>query len=347
MSVQKARDAPAPPSPSQQLSISRLIPRFLAELDCGLINQPSNSEPLMKTKQTLARTTITTFWNSLLLLLLGTLLAAQAHGQIYVSDYINGTVGEYHLDGTAISASLIAGLHEPTGLTLSGNDLYVISYGAGTDGTVGIYNATTGAAIKPSLVTSLAGPEVAALSGNSLYVVNPGASGEGTGLVGVYNARTGAVIAAPLLTGLIYPVGIAISGNYLYLPQQLNLIFGYINVYDATTGALIISPLVSGLLHQPLGLLLWKNCLFEANGTDGTIGKYDATTGAVINASFISGLNGPNQLALLGERLFVSNSGNGTIGEYDAKTGAAINPSLISGLNFPFGIAIRRPRWGN
>lgn len=287
-----------------------------------------------------ARQTITTLWNSLLVLFLGTILATPAHGQIYVSDYVNGTVGEYSLDGTTVNASLITGLTQPAGLALFGNHLYVIVHGDDTNGTVAVYDATTGAVLKPLLITAPQFPEVLAISRGNLYLVSPGASGEGSGLVGVYDAKTGAVIDAPLLAGLVYPVGIAAADDRLYLPQQLNLIFGYINVYDATTGALLISQLVSGLLHQPLGLAVGGGYLFEANGTDGTIGKYDARTGAVINAAFISGLSGPNQLATLGATIFVTNSGNGTIGEYDGRTGAAINPSLVSGLNSPFGIAI-------
>ena len=292
------------------------------------------------------KTTIRTLWTGLLAVLLGTLLAGHAHGQIFVSDYANGTVSAYNLDGTPVNASLITGLNQPTGIALSGNNLYVITLDGGINGTVREYNATTGALINPSLLTQSQAPYVLALSGNNLYVVSPGGSGAGSGLVGVYNATTGAPINAALLTGLVYPAGIAISGNNLYLPQQLNLIFGYINVYDATTGAPISSPLVSGLLHAPGGLLVSGNMLFEANGSGGTIGEYDATTGAVINASFISGLGNPSQLALLGNDLFVSDSGNGTIGEYDAITGAAINASLIGGLSHPFGLVVVAPPYG-
>ena len=123
----------------------------------------------MKTKQSITKAIIT----SLLVLFLGTLLAVQAHGQIYVSDNTNGTVGEYNLDGTAINPSLISGLTQPAGLALSGKHLYVIVHGDGTNGTVQVYNATTGAVINPSLVTAPQLPEILALSGNNLYVVRP------------------------------------------------------------------------------------------------------------------------------------------------------------------------------
>ena len=95
----------------------------------------------MKTKQT--KTTLGTLWISILAVSLATLLAGQAHGQIYVSDVSSGTVGDNNLDGTAINSSLITGLTQLTGLALAGNTLYVSTNNdSGTDGTVGTYNAT-------------------------------------------------------------------------------------------------------------------------------------------------------------------------------------------------------------
>ena len=282
-------------------------------------------------------------------LLLGLVAAAAlwampetARGQIFVSSYTNGTVSEYNLDGTTAHAPLITGLNTPFGLALSGNNLYVVNQG---NGTVGVYNATTGAAINPSLVTGLSqNPYVLALSGSNLYVVSSGGT-DFAGVVGLYNATTGIAINPSLVTGVSFPTGIAISGNNLYVPSQRNLTYGYINEYNATTGTAISVPLVSGLLHAPEGLLVSGNILYEANATAGTIGEYNATTGAVIDASFISGLStaGALQLALLGNNLFVSESGSGTIGEYDATTGATINASLISGLSGNFGLVVDVP----
>ena len=47
----------------------------------------------MKTKQSFTKTALTALCTNFLVLLLGMLLTVQAHGQIYVSDYTNGTVG--------------------------------------------------------------------------------------------------------------------------------------------------------------------------------------------------------------------------------------------------------------
>ena len=59
------------------------------------------------------------------LALLGALLVAGAHGQIYVVNQRSGTIGEYNLSGATIHASLISGLQSPTGLAIAGDDLYV------------------------------------------------------------------------------------------------------------------------------------------------------------------------------------------------------------------------------
>src|SRR5260221_11049274 len=82
-------------------------------------------EAQMKIKQTIRKTIFATLWHSLFLLLLGMLLTVPAHGQIYVSDNTNGTVGEYNLDAKPINTSFISGLAQPAGLALSGNYLYV------------------------------------------------------------------------------------------------------------------------------------------------------------------------------------------------------------------------------
>jgi len=300
----------------------------------------------MKTKQTITKT----LWNSLLIIFLATLLAGQAHGQIYVANPNDGTVGKYHLDGTPVNASFISGLASPFGLALSGSNLYVATQG---NGTIGVYDATSGAAINANFIRVQNAPPpnitAIALSGNNLYVVESCGipCDAGNGSIGVYNATTGAAINPSLVTGLFYPQGIAISGNNLYVPSQENLAFGYINEYDATTGAPVDVPLISGLLHTPENLVVSGNVLYEANadggGTGGGIGTYNATTGAVINASFITGV-GFSGLALLGNHLYLAGTPTigspSTIGVYDATTGATINASLISGLTNPVALVV-------
>ena len=75
-----------------------------------------------KTKQTIMKTTMETLWKSLLVVLLGTLLAAEAHGQIFVSSPGNGTVGKYNFNVATVKL-LNTGLAGAAGLALSGNNL--------------------------------------------------------------------------------------------------------------------------------------------------------------------------------------------------------------------------------
>jgi hypothetical protein len=58
---------------------------------------------------------------------------------LYVGQSAINSVGEYNATtGAAINANYITGLNDPAGLAVSGNDLFVVNYGADT---VGEYNA--------------------------------------------------------------------------------------------------------------------------------------------------------------------------------------------------------------
>src|SRR6266496_2660730 len=140
----------------------------------------------MKTKRTITKT----LWNSLLIIFLGTLLAGQAHGQIFVTNEASGTVGEYDAaTGATINSALVSGLNAPAGIAVSGGNLWVVQPFAGT---IGEYNATTGATVNASLVSGLVGNSYfMALSGGNLFVTS---YNEGT--IGEYDATTGSTINA-------------------------------------------------------------------------------------------------------------------------------------------------------
>jgi hypothetical protein len=281
--------------------------------------------------KTYMKTTKRTLWSSLSIIFLGTVLAPQTHGQIFVTNTGTGTIGEYDYNtGGTINASLVSGLSFPWGIAVSGANLYVAN---NTAETIGEYNAITGAAVNPSLVSGLYGPDGIALSGANLFVANSG-FGNGT-TIGEYNATTGATVKVPLVSGLSSPTGVAVSGGYIYVANDNS---GTIGKYNATSGAPVKVPLVSGLSH-PSGVAVSGANLYVANSGTGIIGEYNATTGAAVKASLVSGLNSPVGIALSGANLFVANAGSGTIGEYNATTGATVNASLVSGLSGPFGIA--------
>lgn len=124
-----------------------------------------------------------------------------------------GYIGEYGLDGSVINTSLISGLYSPTGISISGNDLFVTSYGSSgyddINGTVGEYT-TSGAVVNASLITGLWHPFDIAILGNDLFVANSAAGLSGAGTIGEYTT-SGQTVNASLVSGLTDPRAIAIG----------------------------------------------------------------------------------------------------------------------------------------
>jgi hypothetical protein len=118
--------------------------------------------------------------------------------------YGTGTVAEYDATtGAAINANFITGLGSSFGLAVSGNKLFVASWG---NSMVGVYDATTGAAIHANFITGLANAYGLALSGNKLFVANTNGA-----MVGEYDATTGAVINANFITELNAPSALLVA----------------------------------------------------------------------------------------------------------------------------------------
>src|SRR5438876_38462 len=136
----------------------------------------------MKTEQTITKTAVRTLCKSLLVILMGTLLTGQVHGQIiYETNGGSNTIGEYDATtGAAINTSLVSGLKIPPFSDVSGGNMYVANEGSNT---IGEYNATTGAAVNTSLVSGLNNPNGIAVSGGNLWVAN-----YNSGTIGEYNA---------------------------------------------------------------------------------------------------------------------------------------------------------------
>jgi len=127
---------------------------------------------------------------------------------------------------------------------VSGSNLYI----AKANGTVGVYNATSGAVINASLVSGLGSIWGITVSGSNLYVADSSHN-----LIAEYNATSGAAYNGgngTLITGLYDPYGVAVSGSDLFVA---NFGTGTIGEYDATTGATINASLVSGL-EEPMGI---------------------------------------------------------------------------------------------
>jgi hypothetical protein len=89
-----------------------------------------------------------------------------AHGQIFIANNRDSTIGEYALSGATINPSLITGLNNPLTMTSSGNTLFV---GNGANNTVGAYT-TAGGTVSPALITGLHYPTGLVLSVNFIFL---------------------------------------------------------------------------------------------------------------------------------------------------------------------------------
>jgi hypothetical protein len=204
--------------------------------------------------------------------------------------------------GTMVNASLITGLNEPSGIAVSGSNLFVANISTGT---VGEYT-TGGAMVNPSLITGLHFPQAIAVSGSNLFVPDSGSGTAGTGKVAEYTT-SGAVLNTSLITGLNYPVSIAVSGGNLFVVNGgtlnvngANFVPGTGSIGEYTTsGATVNASLISGLTN-PSSIAVPGANLFFPNYTGGTIGEY-TTAGAMVDTSLVSGLNSPAGIVVLPE----------------------------------------------
>ncbi len=121
--------------------------------------------------------------------------------QIFVtSNIVDGkyTVGEYTTSGATVNAALLSGLGFPTGIAVSGGNLFVASL---NNGTIGEYT-TSGATVNPALISGLSGPEGIAVSGGNLFVTSLNNGTNGT--IGEYTT-SGATVNAALVSGVVSP----------------------------------------------------------------------------------------------------------------------------------------------
>jgi hypothetical protein len=81
--------------------------------------------------------------------------AARAN-EIFVANAGNGTIGEYTTAGAPVNPGLITGLNSPSGIAVSGSDLFVTN-SAGAASTIGEYT-TAGATVNPALISGLTDP---------------------------------------------------------------------------------------------------------------------------------------------------------------------------------------------
>ena len=80
---------------------------------------------------------------------------------LFVTNYDNGTIGEYTTSGVTVNAALVTGLLRPQNIAMSGSDLFVTNVG---NNTIGEYT-TSGGTVNAALVSGLSLPWAIAVSG--------------------------------------------------------------------------------------------------------------------------------------------------------------------------------------
>jgi len=261
--------------------------------------------------------------------------ASQA--QIFIANSDDGTVGEYTLSGTPINKSLISGLNDPTAVSVSGSNIFVMT--SPDDGTARIGEYTiSGDQINPNLITGLNAPAGMAMSGPDIFIgdfYNSGISEFTT---------AGTTVKSPLVAGAGEPFAIAVSGSDIFLSLG-----GSINEYT-TSGTLVKKNLIKGLTVAD-ALAVSGSDLFVGNNNGDIVGEY-TTAGATVNADLIKISGGVfvNGITVAGSDLFVTNAidpaqdfpASNFVAEYTT-SGDLVNASLISGLSYPAGIAVIVP----
>ena len=80
------------------------------------------------------------FFAYLFAVLVGLLLSSTARADsIFVTNFLGtgslaNTIGDYTTSGATVNSSLISGLNNPTGIAVSGSNLFVTNYAGGTVG---------------------------------------------------------------------------------------------------------------------------------------------------------------------------------------------------------------------
>jgi PEP-CTERM motif len=180
---------------------------------------------------------------------------AVSGSDMFIANNTSGTIGEYTTSGATVNASLVSGLDDPTGMVLSGGNLFVVSGNSSWGGTVGEYT-TSGATINASLLT-VNFPYTVVQGGNAITTYSLAISGDDlfivnfiTGIVGEYTT-SGATVNASLISGLNLPTGMAISGNDLFIANGGNV--GEYGLDGSTINASLISGLNStyGIIVVP------------------------------------------------------------------------------------------------
>ncbi len=207
------------------------------------------------------------------------------------------------------------GFYNPTDITLSGTNAYVISTGTVISIVDLVNNQITGSVSSAEFDD----PHGIAVSGSTAYVVNENGGSSGTGNVFEIDLTTGKTIGSINSAAFDYPTDIAISGSTAYITNGYATATGNILILnissDQITGAIGSSSFV-----KPIGIALSGSTAYVMNTGPSNILIVDTSTGqvtgAITSSAFVFNNGGSdfNQalITLSGSTAYVMNTGGGT-----------------------------------
>ncbi len=293
-------------------------------------------------------------------------IALDASGNIYVTNFYNGTVTVYPPLGSstgtlnespsAAIAGTNSGLSGPSGIALDASrNIYVANEGyngkTSTYGSVTVYPAGSNDLLLPlatigSLDTGLSAPVGIALdSSGNIIVTNDGGNNGGGDSVTVYAPGSDAS-GAPLAvfnTGLITLVGIAVdgSGNFYFADQSDDLVAVFPPGGSGTPVALAVIRGDNTGLNAPTGIALdGAGNIYVTNEATNTVTEYPAESGGNVApiatiAGSNTGLGYPSGVAIDGAgNIYVANKATDTVTIYPpGSNGNAAPSATIGGSN--------------
>ena len=268
-------------------------------------------------------------------------------GQIYIPGGSTGTdttgIGVYDSStGAVINGDLVGSLPYPSGVLVSGTNLYEINRGASAQfavGSIGLYT-TAGATVNASLVTDIYNPTGIVSAGGNLFVTGTYGSPTGgltNGYLGEYTT-SGTAINATLANFIENPTGIAAVGSNVFV---LDSYANRVNEYSAA-GAASGAPLIAlPETENAQSIAASGSDIFLMSEYSGTVYEY-TTAGKLVTNSLITGLSTPLEMAVFGSDLYIVSltaDHNFIVGEYTT-SGATVNADLITTLNDPTGLTV-------
>ena len=226
-------------------------------------------------------------------------VAADASGNVYVSDSGHNAIKEWHAATGTVSTIVSAGLNNPFELAVDGlGNVYIADQ---SNNAIKEWNAATGT-VTTLVSTGLSGPDgVAVDTSGNVYIAD-----SLNGALKEWHVATGTVTT--LASGL-HPVGVAVdsSGN-VYIADGGNNV---VKEWHPATGT--VTTLVTGV-SNPWGVAVdGSGNVYIADGGNVLVKEWQAATGTVITLPF-TGLTGPTNVAVDGSgNVFTSDWGNNAI----------------------------------